>query len=176
MHTFNLFADHFQFYLQDEAIGGDLSNSWTDEAVSRLLAVAPGTVGVRTVRNLEVPVTVEVLASEPPLNMMAYDHIVEGSLSAHGRNLVLAGCTDYFPEAARIHIEPGDYRVGLASQASSRSQRMASTEKTDTICSSGRHRRPTSSSSSSASDCSERATNGVSRPGTAAGERRLRGR
>ena len=111
MHTFNLFADYFQFYVQDEAIDGDLSNSWTDEAVTRLLAVAPGTVGVGTVRNMEVPVTLEVLASEPPLNVMAHDHIVEGSLSVAGKNLVIAGCTDYFPEAARIEIEPGDYRV-----------------------------------------------------------------
>ena len=111
MNTFNLFADYFQFYLQDEAIDGDLSDSWTDEAVARLLAVAPGTVGVGTVRNMEVPVTLEVFASEPPVNVMAYDHIVEGSLSVSGKNLVIAGCTDYFPEAARIQIEPGDYRV-----------------------------------------------------------------
>jgi hypothetical protein len=42
---------------------------------------------------------------------MAHDHIVEGSLSVAGKNLVIAGCTDYFPEATRIQIEPGDYRV-----------------------------------------------------------------
>jgi hypothetical protein len=111
MHTFNLFADYFQFYLQDEAIDGDLSDSWTDEAVTRLLAVSRGTVGVGTVRNMEVPVTLEVLVSEPPLDVVAYDHIVECSLSVAGRNLVIAGCTDYLPEAARIQIEPGSYRV-----------------------------------------------------------------
>jgi len=111
MHAFTLFADYFQFYLQDEAIGGDLSDSWNDEAVTRLLAVAPGTVGIGTVRNMEVPVTLEVLATEPSLDVGAYDHIVEGSLSVAGRNLVIAGCTDYFAEAARIQIEPGSYRV-----------------------------------------------------------------
>ena len=46
MRNFNLFADCFQVYLQDEAIDGDLSESWTDEAVTRLLAAAPGTVGI----------------------------------------------------------------------------------------------------------------------------------
>ena len=111
MRTFNLFADYFQFYVQDEAVDGDLSDSWTDEAGTRLLAVAPGTVGVGTVRNMEVPVTLELLASEPPLDVEAYDHVVEGSLSVGGRNLVIAGCTDYFPDAARIQIEPGSYRV-----------------------------------------------------------------
>ena len=111
MRTFNLFADYFQFYLQDEAVDGYLSDSWTDEAVTRLLAVAPGTVGVGTVRNMEVPVTLDVLASEPALDEGAYDHIVEGSLSVGGKNLVIAGCTGCFPEAARIQIEPGSYRV-----------------------------------------------------------------
>jgi len=53
---YTLFADYFQFYLQDESAGGDLSNSWTQEAVDRLLAVAPGTLGVGTVRNMNVPV------------------------------------------------------------------------------------------------------------------------
>jgi hypothetical protein len=57
---FKLFADYFQFYLQDERAGGDLSESWTQEAVDRLLATAPGTIGVGTVRNMDVPVVVEI--------------------------------------------------------------------------------------------------------------------
>ena len=36
-HRFNLFADYFQFYVQDESVEGDLSDSWTKEAVQRLL-------------------------------------------------------------------------------------------------------------------------------------------
>lgn len=111
MQSFNLFADYFQFYLQDEAVDGDLSDSWNDEAVVRLLAVAPGTIGVGTVRNMVVPVTLEILASEPVLNVAAYDHIVEGPLSVAGKRLIIAGCTDYLPEAARIAVDPGTYRV-----------------------------------------------------------------
>jgi hypothetical protein len=42
---FKLFADYFQFYLQDESVKRDLSESWTEEAVSRLLGIAPGTIG-----------------------------------------------------------------------------------------------------------------------------------
>lgn len=101
MHSYRIFADYFQFYLQDEAATGDLSESWGDEAVDRLLAVAPGTVGVGTVRNTEVPVTLEVFASEPPLRTADYDHIVECSLAVESDRLVIAGYTDYFPDAAR---------------------------------------------------------------------------
>lgn len=111
MHTFNLFADYFQFYLQDEAAKGDLSESWTEEAVNRLLAVAPGTVGIGTVRNMDVPVSVEVLAVEPALDLKAWQHVVECSLEVTSPRLVIAGCTDYFPDAARIQVEPGSYRV-----------------------------------------------------------------
>lgn len=46
---FKLFVDYFQFYLQDERASGDLSERWTQEAVDRLLATAPGTIGVGTV-------------------------------------------------------------------------------------------------------------------------------
>lgn len=113
MHKYQLFADYFQFYLQDESAVGDLSDSWDDEAVSRLLAIAPGTVGVGTVRNMEVPVTLEILAKEPTLRTADYDHIVECSLVVKSERLVIAGCTDYFPEAARIEIAPGTYRVRI---------------------------------------------------------------
>jgi hypothetical protein len=64
-HHFNLFADYHQFYLQDELVKGDLSDSWTSEATDRLLAVAPGTIGVGTVRNMTVPVDVELRDEEP---------------------------------------------------------------------------------------------------------------
>jgi hypothetical protein len=111
MKHYLLFADYFQFYLQDEAADGNLSEAWTDEAVARLLAVAPGTVGIGTVRNMDVPVTVEVLPAEPQSNLAAWDHVVECSLIASSSKLVIAGCTDYFPDAERIPVEPGTYRV-----------------------------------------------------------------
>jgi hypothetical protein len=70
-YKFNLFADYFQFYLQDEQSDGDLSQSWTEQAFSNMLAVAPGVVGVRTVRNMDVPVELEVLNSHPDDNFEA---------------------------------------------------------------------------------------------------------
>ena len=62
---YELFADYHQFYLQDESVVGDLSDSWTQEATNRMLAIAPGTIGVGTVRDMTVPVIVEVSDSEP---------------------------------------------------------------------------------------------------------------
>ena len=110
----NLFADYFQFYLQDESAEGDLSDGWTEEATERLLAVAPGTVGVGTVRNMVVPVCVDVLESEPPLDAAEWDHITECSIQIDSGQLVVAGCTDYFPEATRIPLAPGTYAVRIS--------------------------------------------------------------
>jgi hypothetical protein len=64
-YNYNLFADCYQFYLQDEDADGDLSDSWNEQAVKNLLAVAPGTIGVGTVRNMDVPVEVEIRDSAP---------------------------------------------------------------------------------------------------------------
>ncbi|MEM7165835.1 MAG: hypothetical protein AAF581_10245 [Planctomycetota bacterium] len=117
---YELFADYSQFYLQDEASDGDLSDSWTDDAVQQLLAVAPGVVGVGTARNCDVPVLVEVHATAPDLDADDWDHVTECGLSVTSERIVIAGCTDYFPDAARIPVQSGDYAVrvsygGLAS-------------------------------------------------------------
>lgn len=109
-----LFADYHQFYLRDEFADGDLSEAWTDAAVCRMMAVSEGVVGFGTVRNMEVPVTVELLSSEPTVDLQRCDHIVEGSLTILRGPLVVAGCTDYLPDAARFELKPGAYRVRLS--------------------------------------------------------------
>jgi hypothetical protein len=69
---------------------------------------------------MEVPVRVDVLEGEPPLDAEAWDHMTECSIQIDSGRLVVAGCTDYFPEAVRIPLAPGTYAVrvsygGLAS-------------------------------------------------------------
>ncbi len=110
---FTLFADYFQFYLQDESSQGDLSESWTPEAVQRLVATAPGAIGVGTVRNMNVPVTVEIVQNPPLDESNDWDQINECSIDVPSGRLVVAGCTDYFPDAARIELIPGTYRARI---------------------------------------------------------------
>jgi hypothetical protein len=112
-YTYNLFADYYQFYLQDENADGDLSDSWNEQAVKDLLAIAPGTIGVGTVRNMDVPVEVEVRDSAPEDNFDGWDHVVECGIEISSGKIVVAGCTDYFPDAARISVMPGNYRARI---------------------------------------------------------------
>jgi hypothetical protein len=110
---YKLFADYHQFYLQDQSAAGDLSNSWTQEAVDRLLALAPGTIGVGTIRDMTVPVVVELSDTEPVEDTTTWDQVNECTLDVQSGRIVIAGCTDYFPDAARIEVSPGSYRARL---------------------------------------------------------------
>jgi hypothetical protein len=106
-----IFADYFQFYLQDETAKGDLSESWTAEAVNRHLAIAPGTIGVGTVRDTHVPVVVEIVDQVPDLYLSDWDQVNECTIEVSSGRIVIAGCTDYFPDALRIDVPPGSYRA-----------------------------------------------------------------
>jgi hypothetical protein len=109
---FELFVDYFQFYLQDDDVRlGDLSDAWTEEAVNRMLAVAPGVAGTGAARNMTVSVALEVLPAEPAADFDAWEHVVEGGLQVSSGRLVVAGCTDYFPDVARFPAPAGTYRV-----------------------------------------------------------------
>ncbi len=110
-HHFDLFADYHQFYIQDEPVEGNLGDSWTPEANKRLLALAPGTVGVGTVRNLTVPVDIEIYDTPFDESLDSWDQVNECSIQIDSGRIVVAGCTDYFPAAARIIVQPGAYRV-----------------------------------------------------------------
>ncbi|QPF87667.1 hypothetical protein IC762_15830 [Bradyrhizobium genosp. L] len=111
----SLFADYFQFYIQDElADDVDLSRAWTEEATDRLLAVAPGIIGIGTVRNMHVPVSVQILEHEPADDFSEWDHVVQTSLDIASGSIVIAGCTDYFPDAMRIEVAAGTYRTRVS--------------------------------------------------------------
>ena len=110
-HSFELFADYFQFYLADEKWHGDLSDAWTDDAVAQLLAVAHGVVGVGTARNMDVPVEVEVVDHAPIDDLLGWDRVNECTLEVPSGQIVIAGCTDYWPDATRIPVTQGTYRA-----------------------------------------------------------------
>jgi hypothetical protein len=111
-----LFADYFQFYIQDEKIEGNLSDSWTQEAIDRLLTLGPGTIGIGTVRNMDVPVTIKTFDNEPLFltdNENVIGQINECDIKVSSGKIVIAGCTDYFPDAERIEIKNGIYRARI---------------------------------------------------------------
>jgi hypothetical protein len=106
-----VFADYFQFIVQDEQSEDDFSELWTAGAAERALAVGESAICPGTLRNVEVAVEVHVLDEEPAFDLASVDHAVEASLWVSSGVLVVMGCTGYFAEAPRIEIPPGSYRV-----------------------------------------------------------------
>lgn len=110
----SLFADYSQFYIQDESTADELSAEWTPETTDRMLAAGSGIVRIGTARNMDVPVLVQILEREPDDDSAGWDHIVEASLDVASGRIAIAGCTDYFPDAARIDVAPATYRLRVS--------------------------------------------------------------
>ncbi|MFJ9058965.1 hypothetical protein [Streptomyces sp. NPDC102409] len=108
------FADYFQIHVSDADSDGDLSDAWTEQAVADHLAVVPDALGIGTVVNVNVSVTVVVLPQEPSDDSSEFDHVVEASLNVSLGHLTVLGCTDYAPEAATFEVPPGWNRIRVS--------------------------------------------------------------
>lgn len=112
--TLSIFADYFQFYIQDETVEVALDPIWTNEAVEVLLITSSGVIGVGTARNMHVPVAVKIFSEEPEvLSDNTIDQINECDLDITSGRIVISGCTDYFPDAQKLDLEKGIYRTRI---------------------------------------------------------------
>ncbi|MCQ9377665.1 hypothetical protein [Methyloversatilis sp. XJ19-49] len=111
VHAFQLFADYFQFVVQDEESDDDFATIWTEDALSALTAFGRSAVCPGTLRNVEVPVEVVVSDHEPLVALEDVEHAVEGSIEIPSGKVVVMGCTQYFPDAPRFNVTPGTYRA-----------------------------------------------------------------
>ncbi len=110
-----VYASHSQFSLEDAEPPDDIptdTDVWDGAALERHLGVAPGVVAVGTGSDDFVPVTVEILRSEPADDSNAHDHVTEASLRVTSQAILV---TELFSEPVdEIAVEPGQYRVRIA--------------------------------------------------------------
>ncbi|MDX3540194.1 hypothetical protein PV721_39015 [Streptomyces sp. MB09-01] len=106
-----LFADYFQIHVLDDESEGDLSDVWTEQAVLDGLGVTDGALAIGTDINVTVAVSVHVLTQQPDDDNDDFEHVVEASLNLVSGSLVVLGCTDYFPDAARFDMPAGWTRI-----------------------------------------------------------------
>lgn len=111
VRTFTLFADYFQFVVQDESSDDDFATIWTEDALAAQTAFGKSAVCPGTLRNVEVPVEIVVTEADPNISLEDVDHAVEGSIEVPSGRLVVMGCTGYFPEAPRLEVQPGTYQA-----------------------------------------------------------------
>ena len=102
-----LMADYHQIFLADAANDPSTPEEVTDRHIRDRLLLAPGVLVLMTARNMVVPLRVELHGAEPGRFIEAADHVVVGGLASSGR-IGIAGLTDYWPDAARAAVPPGD--------------------------------------------------------------------
>ena len=109
--TFEIFADYHQVLLKAAPELVAPVNMTQDDCYRRILT-GPGVITLMPERNMDVPVSVEIVAMAPPERLDDYDHVAEASIElADGRVVVddLHGIT-----CAEIEVASGTYRVRFA--------------------------------------------------------------
>jgi hypothetical protein len=107
-----LFADYFQIYLADSSFDDDWSDGWKEpSALEDRFVVRPRVLVFMTERNTTVPVHIAAYKIAPDLSreLPLADHAVRAGLLVMSGKLVVAGCTDYFPDAFSLRVSAGFY-------------------------------------------------------------------
>ena len=108
-YNFELFADYFQIYLMDVESNDDTSEIWTEKALKLKLGIMKNSIAIGTFRNVDVPIEIEVLKTNPDLDLNDWDHVSIGYFKIESGQCAVYGCTDYFPDAKKIELAPGNY-------------------------------------------------------------------
>lgn len=112
VYEFTLFAELHQFYIQDADVEEDIPAYWDANSRDALLMVGDRIIGVGTARELDVPVTVSIIAKEPEdEDLSQWDHVTECSLNLPSGKLVVTSPTETIYEANKIDVTPGNYAV-----------------------------------------------------------------
>jgi hypothetical protein len=87
-----------------------VGESWSEEAYADRIAVEHDGLAARTMTDLMVDVTVDVV-SGAPATLRPRSWIVEGSIEVASGRLVVLGTTDYLPDAVSFDVPAGWIRV-----------------------------------------------------------------
>ncbi|MGW7363088.1 hypothetical protein ACWGI8_06550 [Streptomyces sp. NPDC054841] len=85
--------------------------TWTEQALLDGLGITDDALAIGTAVNVTVAVGVHVLAQQPEDDSDDFDHVVEASLNLVSGRLVVLGCTEYLPDAARFDMPAGWTRI-----------------------------------------------------------------
>jgi hypothetical protein len=120
VYQLGVFADNFQFHLQDRGNESEFPEDWNDSLLQRLFACGKAVVGVGTVRDLDCEITLEVYEEgldekerdeEPQL--APYDHVAQCNIELPSGQLLIGGCTTPFEETTKIDLPAGHYGVRI---------------------------------------------------------------
>ena len=112
-HDLEIFADYFQFYVQDADTNEDFAEGWTDQAVAAMFVPKASALAIGTARNMNVPVRLEIHQS-PPDDPGGWDRQHTAPLLVNSGRLQVIGCSDYGPHAFVTPIQSGCHVVRVS--------------------------------------------------------------
>lgn len=98
-------------YLVDKQMAPSIPEHWTNEDVAVRAKVADYLIIMCPVRNMIVPVTVEVHEIEPSEDLSRWDHVVKCSIELPSGQVLVDECTG--DAVARVQVGPGCYQARL---------------------------------------------------------------
>ncbi len=104
-----VFADYYQFYLQDGLVFPDAPTNWTDKDVQCRAKVADNVVAICPLRNMTVPVELNIHEVASEMYLEEADHVIRCSLAIPSGVLQVHECTG--GELLRCQVPPGHYGV-----------------------------------------------------------------
>lgn len=106
---YEIFADYFQFYLWDAGKMPEPPTDYVEADLRNRIKAAPFVVVIQPVRNMDVPVVLDLGDAPPPLDLDAWDHVAEASLDLPSGRLEIHECTGGSIDI--LDVPPGSYRV-----------------------------------------------------------------
>ena len=107
--SFSVIADYNQFYLWDRDMAPEAPVDYSEQDVENRIKTGDHVVVIQPVRNMTVPVEVQIHDSEPSYDADQWDHIAECSLDLPTGHLQVHECTG--GPVAEFELAPGTYRV-----------------------------------------------------------------
>lgn len=120
VHEFLVFADNFQFQIQDQKEECEFPEEWNDRLLTQMYAAGERVIGICTVRDLDVEVSIVIHSDKMDEkdvhkipDLTEYDHVAQCNLELPSGAFILTGCTEFYDDANKIRVEPGQYGVRI---------------------------------------------------------------
>lgn len=114
MLSLTVYADHYQFYLQDCDSDPDTSQLWDGKALERHVGVLPGLIGVGTSSYDDVALQIEVRDAAPNGDLEPWEHVAEAGVEVASCRLFVVECMEVAtPETPHVDVPPDTYRVRI---------------------------------------------------------------
>src|SRR5579883_3159818 len=120
VYDLHIFADNFQFQLQDQIEDCDYPEYWNDALLTQLFVSGNRIVGVGTARDLDVDLTLEIY-SEPmeeqkvdeEIDLSHCDHAAQCNLELPSKKLLITGCTTDYEETIKLDLPAQQYGLRI---------------------------------------------------------------